>query len=60
MKYLILGTALLILCIPPIILGIINFTWKPTKQGFTQGSLWLDKMFDYGKILDNILDEMKS
>lgn len=60
MKYVILWTAIILLCIPPIVLGCINWLWKPNKKGFTKGAQWLDDQFDYGNFIDNLVEEAKS
>ena len=60
MKYVILWTAVIILCIPPMVLGCINWLWQPNKKGFTKGAQWLDDQFDYGDLVDNLVDETKN
>lgn len=52
MKYLLA----FILMIPAFLLGCITWIWKPTKQGFLNGSRWLDVRFNYGKLIDNLLN----
>ena len=57
MKYIIIYTAVFILLIPAVIVGVITFIWNPTKNGFKQGPRWLDKKFNYGKLIDNLLED---
>lgn len=60
MKYVIIYTAVIILFIPPIILGCITWLWKPNREGFCKGSQWLHNKFGYGCWIDNLLDDVKN
>ena len=62
MKYIICYTAAFILFIPPAIIGcityIISAIWK-FKFGlreFQKGSHWLHERYNYGKLIDNLLE----
>lgn len=57
MKYLILYTAVIVLFIPPLLLGIISWIWTPTKAGFHKGPELLPN--GYGKCVDNLMDEIR-
>lgn len=57
MKYVITYTAVFILLVPAFILGLITFIWNPTKSGFKKGPRWLDRRFNYGKMIDNLLED---
>jgi hypothetical protein len=56
MKYVICYSAFIILLIPAVIVGVITFIWTPTIKGFKQGPQWLDRQFNYGKMLENLLE----
>jgi len=56
MKYIICYFAAFILFIPPIIMGCITWIWKPNRAGFLKGSQYLDNKYNYGKLIDNLLE----
>jgi hypothetical protein len=60
MKYILIYLALFILFFPPVILGCFTWIWKPTKQGFFRGSRWLDMKFNYGNIIEKLVEESKN
>lgn len=60
MKNLILYIAVIILLVPPFIMGCINWIWKPNKKGFKKGSNWLHDKFGYGCWIDNLMEEIKN
>lgn len=60
MKYLIIYTAVIILFIPPLIMGCIAWLWKPKKQSFHDAGNWLHDKFGYGNWVDNLMDEVKN
>jgi len=57
MKYIFLYLATFILLIPPVIMGCITFLWNPSKRGFLNGSQWLDVKFNYGHLIDNLMNK---
>ncbi len=52
MKYLLA----FLLMIPAFILGCITWVWNPCRKGFYTGSRWLDERFNYGKLIENLLN----
>lgn len=57
MKYIFLYLATFILLIPPVIMGCITFLWNPSKRGFHKGSSWLDQQFNYGNLIDYLINK---
>lgn len=58
MKYILLYIIIFILLIPPVIMGGISFLWNPCKRGFRNGSSWLDVKFNYGNLIDNLINKL--
>jgi hypothetical protein len=56
MKFVICYLAAFVLILAAMIVGVITYVWTPTKKGFKQGPQWLNRKFNYGKMIDNLLE----
>lgn len=63
MKYIFLYLSTFILLIPPVIMGCGTWLWqlvwslKFNARGFHIGSQWLDEKFNYGHLIDNLINK---
>ena len=60
MKYVLIYLALFIVCLPPVILGCFTWLWKTNRTSFFKGSHWLDMKFNYGNIIEKLVEESKN
>jgi hypothetical protein len=58
MKYILIYFATLLLLIPPVILGVCTFLWTPSKKGFLKGSQFLDEKWNYGTVINNLINQL--